>query len=42
MQVGFLFSAEVLKPDLNKLSPLKGFKRIYSMRAIVVPQVRPA
>lgn len=35
MQVGFLFSAEVLKPDLNKLSPLKGFKRIYSMRAIV-------
>ncbi|MCY8498725.1 flagellar biosynthesis protein FlhB [Bacillus atrophaeus] len=35
MQVGFLFSAEVIKPDLKKLSPLKGFKRIYSMRAIV-------
>lgn len=35
MQVGILFSAEVIKPDLKKLSPLKGFKRIYSMRAIV-------
>ncbi|WP_406621863.1 flagellar biosynthesis protein FlhB [Bacillus atrophaeus] len=35
MQIGILFSAEVIKPDLKKLSPLKGFKRIYSMRAIV-------
>ncbi|MCY8934797.1 flagellar biosynthesis protein FlhB [Bacillus atrophaeus] len=35
MQVGILFSAEVIKPDLKKLSPLKGLKRIYSMRAIV-------
>lgn len=35
MQVGFLFSAEVIQPKLEKLDPIKGFKRIYSMRAIV-------
>ncbi|MFN2746242.1 MULTISPECIES: flagellar biosynthesis protein FlhB [unclassified Bacillus (in: firmicutes)] len=35
LQVGFLFAPEAVKPDLKKLDPLKGFKRIYSIRAIV-------
>ncbi|MGF7533182.1 flagellar biosynthesis protein FlhB [Bacillus mexicanus] len=35
LQVGFLFSAEAMQPKLEKLDPIKGFKRIYSMRAIV-------
>jgi len=35
LQVGFLFAPEAIKPDLKKLDPLKGFKRIYSIRAIV-------
>lgn len=35
VQVGFLFSAEAVKPDLKKIDPVSGFKRIYSLRAIV-------
>lgn len=35
MQVGFLFSTEAIQPKLEKLNPLKGFKRIFSVRAIV-------
>ncbi|MEW4283715.1 flagellar biosynthesis protein FlhB [Priestia koreensis] len=35
MQVGFLISAESLKPNLNKINPISGAKRIFSMRAIV-------
>ncbi|MGG3640713.1 flagellar biosynthesis protein FlhB [Bacillus gobiensis] len=35
MQVGFLFSTEAVKPDLKKIDPISGFKRIYSLRAIV-------
>jgi flagellar biosynthesis protein FlhB len=35
MQVGFLFSAEAIQMKLNKLNPIEGFKRIYSIRAIV-------
>lgn len=35
LQVGFLFTGEPLKPDLNKLNPIKGFKRIFSIRALV-------
>lgn len=35
LQVGFLFSTEVIKPKLEKLDPIKGFKRIYSIRALV-------
>ena len=35
MQVGFLFSTEVIQPKLEKLNPIKGFKRIFSIRAIV-------
>ncbi|WP_221564339.1 flagellar biosynthesis protein FlhB [Alkalihalobacillus sp. TS-13] len=35
MQVGVLFSTEPLKAKLERINPLKGFKRIYSLRAIV-------
>ncbi|MFE8695168.1 flagellar biosynthesis protein FlhB [Cytobacillus sp. FJAT-53684] len=35
MQVGFLFSTEAIQPKLDKLDPIKGFKRIFSVRAIV-------
>ena len=30
-QIGFLFTFEPLKPSLNKLNPVEGFKRIFSM-----------
>ncbi len=35
MQTGFLFTKETIKPDLKKLNPLNGFKRIFSMRTLV-------
>lgn len=35
LQFGFLFSTESIQPKLEKLDPIKGFKRIFSMRAIV-------
>ncbi|SDY71525.1 flagellar biosynthetic protein FlhB [Evansella caseinilytica] len=35
MQVGFLFSPEIIKMKLEKLDPIKGAKRIYSIRALV-------
>lgn len=35
MQVGFMNTMEPLQPKLEKLDPIKGFKRIFSMRAIV-------
>ena len=34
-QVGPLFAPEIIKPDISKISPLKGFKRLFSMRALV-------
>ncbi|MCL1819178.1 MAG: flagellar biosynthesis protein FlhB [Oscillospiraceae bacterium] len=34
-QVGFLFAPESIKPQFNRISPLSGFKRIFSMRSIV-------
>lgn len=34
-QTKFLFSKEALKPKLSKISPLKGIKRIISLRAVV-------
>lgn len=34
-QVGFMFSSEAIAPKLDKLNPISGFKRIFSMRAIV-------
>lgn len=32
---GFLFSLETIKFDLNKLNPIEGFKRIFSLRSLV-------
>jgi flagellar biosynthetic protein FlhB len=34
-QVGWLVTGEPIMPKLEKLDPIKGFKRIFSMRAIV-------
>ncbi|MCA1030087.1 flagellar biosynthesis protein FlhB [Bacillus timonensis] len=35
VQIGFLFSTEAIQMKLNKIDPIQGFKRIYSLRAIV-------
>lgn len=35
MQVGFLFTTEPLKMKLDKISPLKGFKRMFSLKSLV-------
>lgn len=35
VQVGFLVAPEVIKPELSKISILKGFKRLFSMKSIV-------
>ncbi|MCI1920791.1 MAG: EscU/YscU/HrcU family type III secretion system export apparatus switch protein [Liquorilactobacillus nagelii] len=34
LQVGVLFTTKTLKPDFKKLNPLKGFKQMFSMRAL--------
>lgn len=34
-QVGPLFAPEALKPDLSKISPVKGFKRLFSLRSLM-------
>ncbi|PLR97263.1 flagellar biosynthesis protein FlhB [Bacillus sp. T33-2] len=34
-QVGFLFSTEAIQMKLEKINPISGFKRIFSMRAVV-------
>ena len=34
-QIGPLFAPESLKPDLGKISPIKGFKRLFSARSLV-------
>jgi len=34
-QVGFLFTTKAIKPQFNRISPLQGLKRIFSMRSIV-------
>ena len=34
MQIGFLSVEDALGPDLNKISPMSGFKRIFSLRAL--------
>ncbi|MBO9540965.1 flagellar biosynthesis protein FlhB [bacterium] len=34
-QVGMLYTLEPLKPSLNKLNPIQGFKRILSLRGVV-------
>jgi flagellar biosynthetic protein FlhB len=35
MQVGFLWTAEPLSPNLNRLNPVTGFGRLFSMRNVV-------
>ncbi|MDQ0217060.1 flagellar biosynthesis protein FlhB [Peribacillus cavernae] len=35
MQIGFMFSTEAIQFKLEKIDPIKGFKRIFSLRAIV-------
>jgi flagellar biosynthetic protein FlhB len=35
LQVGPLFAPEVIKPDISKISPLKGLKRMFSTRALM-------
>ena len=35
IQTGFLFTGEQLKPKFSKISPAKGFKRMFSIRSMV-------
>lgn len=35
LQVGPIFAPEVIKPDISKISPFKGFGRLFSMRSIL-------
>lgn len=35
IQVGPLFAPESIKPELSKISPIKGFKRLFSMRSLM-------
>lgn len=35
IQVGFLFSGEAVRMKFERINPLQGFKRIYSLRALV-------
>ncbi len=34
-QVGFLLATESMKPDLNKLNPVEGFKKFFSLKSLV-------
>ncbi len=35
VQVGFLYSPTALGPDLSKIDPIKGFKRLFSLTSLV-------
>ncbi|PZD93339.1 flagellar biosynthesis protein FlhB [Paenibacillus sambharensis] len=35
LQIGFLFTGKPLQPDFKKLDPIKGFKKIFSLRSLV-------
>lgn len=35
MQVGVIFSPEILIPDFNKINPISGFARLFSKRSLV-------
>jgi flagellar biosynthesis protein FlhB len=35
LQFGFMFSSESLQPKFDKISPAKGFKRLFSLRSMV-------
>ena len=37
LQTGFIRSLDPLKPDLNRLNPIQGFKNIFSQRAFYRP-----
>ena len=34
MQVGFIFSPDVLMPDFSKINPISGFQRLFSLRVV--------
>ena len=34
-QFGFLFAFESIKPDIKKLNPVKGIKKIFSMKNLI-------
>ena len=35
LQTRFLFAPKALKPDLNRINPIEGFKRLFSLRSLV-------
>lgn len=35
LQIGPLFAPHVIKPDISKISPMAGFKRLFSLRSIM-------
>ena len=35
LQVGFLFSTESIQPKLSKIDPIKGFKKLFSLKSLV-------
>jgi len=35
LQIGFIYSPEALAPKFEKLDPLKGFARLFSLRSVV-------
>ncbi len=35
MQIGFLYSPEILNADIERINPLKGFTRLFSKKALV-------
>jgi flagellar biosynthetic protein FlhB len=35
LQIGPLFAPNVIKPDVSKISPMQGFKRLFSLRSIM-------
>lgn len=35
LQIGFLFTTKTLQPKLDKINPINGFKRLFSIRSIV-------
>lgn len=35
LQIGFLFSTETIQIKLEKIDPIKGFKRIFSLRSVI-------
>ncbi len=42
MQVGFLVSTEPITPSLEKINPISGFKRLFSMRSLVMVAINSA